>query len=41
MTDKNIYDLEMGLLHAIDSKKTSFWHKVLAALELNAIASRN
>lgn len=41
MTDKNIFALEMDLLRTIDSKNVSFWHKILAAFELNAIASRN
>lgn len=41
MTDKNIFALEMDLIHTIDSKKTSFWHKVLAALELSAISNRH
>ncbi len=37
MKDKELYDLEMDLLHAIDSKKHSFWHRLLAAFELSAL----
>ena len=41
MKDKVLYDLEMKLLDEIHSGKTSFWHKVLAAFELSAIAERH
>lgn len=41
MTDKELFALEMDLLHAINSKKISVWHKLLAVFELNAIAEHH
>ena len=40
MKDKELYNLEMELLQEIHSKKTTFWHKVLAVFELSAIADK-
>ena len=40
MTDKEFFALEMDLIHTIDSKKTSVWHKLLAVFELSALAER-
>ena len=41
MLDKELFNLELNLIDEINSKKTTFWHKVLAALELSAIADRH
>ena len=41
MTDKEFFALEMDLIHKIESSKTSLWNRVLAVLELNAIATRH
>ncbi len=40
MKDKELYELEMDLLHTIDSKKTSIWHKLLAIFELSALVDQ-
>lgn len=37
MKDKELMELEMELIHTIDSKKTSMWHKLLAIFELSAL----
>ena len=39
MKDNEMYKLELALIDEIHSKKTSFWHKVLAVFELSAIAN--
>ena len=41
MTDKEMYDLEMELLHTIDSKKASIWGKLLAIFELSALVDQH
>lgn len=40
MKDQEMYKLEMELIDEIHSKKTTFWHKVLAVFELSAIANK-
>ena len=37
MKDKELMELEMDLIHTIDSKKTSVWKKLLAIFELRAL----
>ncbi len=37
MKDKELMELEMDLIHTIDSKKTSVWKKLLAIFELSAL----
>lgn len=41
MTDKEMYALEMDLIHTIDSKKTSIWGKLLAIFELSALVDQH
>lgn len=41
MKDRELYALELDLLQKIDSKKVSFWHKLLAALELSVLVDQH
>ncbi len=41
MKDRELYALELDLLDQIDSKKTSFWHKLLAAFELSILVDQH
>ena len=41
MIDREMYALELNLLQKIDSKKTPFWHKLLAAFELSVLVDQH
>lgn len=41
MKDKELYDVEMDLLHTISSKKASVWRKLLAMFELSALSDQH
>ncbi len=41
MKDKELYAVEMDLLHTISSKKTSVWRKLLAMFELSALVDQH
>jgi hypothetical protein len=41
MKDNELYALEMDLIHTIDSKKASIWHRLLAIFELSALVDQH